>query len=771
MRSRDQLGSIGIAIAIVFTALAFGGATRWATVVGGLLCIATAVFHATSRRRASSFGPLVALIVVAIALTTIQLVPLNDSIAEILAPERMHLTEDNARALGDSPPAWTFASYDPPATLVELARLCGYAALAWIAVRLAAQRRGGNLLAQIVVATAVLVVVVASVHHVIGTRALYGTYRAPTGSQIVSPIINDNHFAALCALAVPLALGLALTETGNRRRLFVIAGLALVAATLLSGSRGGVAGLAVTVVVAITLLAVQRRSGDRSERPMLRVVAVSVVVVAACSLVLLGIVAGEDTSRELSETRLGELHSDRSKFEVWRRSTALIEDNRWLGVGRGGFELAYHRVAPVGDVTFSHAENTYLQTVLDWGIPGACAIFVALLGVARELARRCRSGPLEATAFAALAGLAVHELFDFSLALPVVAMAAIAIAAILTPARLGTDTADTTKRWVAVRAGLLALAALVMIVAATPLARSATDDRSRIAGSDSLDAARRAFARHPSDALAAGELAQALFVKRDERAVAVVQRALHLRPSHPGLHRLAGRMLAVSQRPEQALIEMSLALRWADDPTADGIISDVLAMKLPPERAARAFPAEIRQLWRIHTLLDRRGEHALALAFVSRVAERHPDDAGAQLHLAKAAAAAGQPTLAVTAGRAAMKLRPSPEAALVLARAAAATGDRANAIAVLRDAPPSADREIRMQTFLELGAQLRWSGDLPAARAALLDGAAALSSDPRREAFLRRALGDVEEQLGNLHQARWERQRAVELDGAAAPTQ
>jgi hypothetical protein len=141
VRSRDRIAVAAVAVALGFAGVAFGGATRWAACLAALLAVGSALPHLTSRRTASRLSPLVVLVLIAVVGTALQLVPLPMAIAEIVAAEKLALVRDHARALGETPPIWTVASHDPPATLVELAKLIGYLGLAWGATRIAAQRR------------------------------------------------------------------------------------------------------------------------------------------------------------------------------------------------------------------------------------------------------------------------------------------------------------------------------------------------------------------------------------------------------------------------------------------------------------------------------------------------------------------------------------------------------------------------------------------------------------------------------------------------------
>jgi tetratricopeptide (TPR) repeat protein len=736
VRSRDRIAVAAVAVALGFAGVAFGGATRWAACLAALLAVGSALPHLTSRRTASRLSPLVVLVLIAVVGTALQLVPLPMAIAEIVAAEKLALVRDHARALGETPPIWTVASHDPPATLVELAKLIGYLGLAWGATRIAAQRRARPWLAAAVVGAAALIALVTLAHRLVGATAVYGSFTMPERGGAPGPIINPNHLASLTALAAPLAFALGLHWRGRLRAAALLAALMLAATAFLTGSRGGAVGLLAGAVVTGIVLVAQRRAGvvdDDRRAPV--AITIPAAIVAACAVALLGTVAARDVVHQVGSTELTELSERGSKYQVWGQAAPMIAEHRWLGVGRGSFEPAFTRRSPIAELTYSHVENSYLQAAVDWGVPIALALALAVLALGRAALRRWRHGPLEAGALGALTAVAVHELADFSLELPVVAMATLATAAVLAPSRLGTGEdrhAPVSRPVLLRRLAAVVVAVAIIGLAALPLGRAAAVERAALppAASDgAVAAAIRVLHRHPSDALAAGHLAAALWARRDPRAPAVIGRALYLRPTHGGLHLLAARMLAASQRPRQAAVEYALAVAGARDVAP---IIDELLTRLPTvDDRARALPDDPRQIWRVCGALTARGRFDVILAYTRRLVERDPGLAAAQQHRALAAAALDLPDEALAAAAAAHRLGPTAITALIHARALARVGRRAEAIAALRAAPETAIAAQVREVAFELAALTRATGDLAGAREVLAAAAAARPRRPR----------------------------------------
>ena len=717
------------ASAIAASALALGGAVRWGALVGAGLAVAAAIPYVTSRRTASHVSPLVLLVGVALALTALQLVPLPSPLVHLLAGEKLALVTDHARAWGEDAPAFVAASYDPPATLVELAKLCGNVAVAFVATRLASDRRGRQRLAMVAASAGVLVALVALVHEALGMTTIYGVFVSPVRTQLVSPLINENHLASLMAIAAPVSLGL--------------------------------------VVTAVTLLLQHRRTDDRGRRATRAWIPLAVT--AACVVTLLVALTASHLANELAATRLDEVYKTGSKYQIWGHALAMLGEHPWLGTGHGAFAQAFSRWSPVGQHAYSHAENSYVQTIVDWGVPGAVAIALATFAVLRAARRRWRESPIEAGAIGALSALAVHELADFSLELPVIALVAIVLLAILAPARLGTDKAEParTLRARALRVGAIAAGAVICILAATSLGRPAVADAEAIAGTptEQLAAARAATARHPADYLLMGRAAQALRDLGDARAVPVITRAIYLHPRHAGLHRIAATLLARSQHPSQAQAEFALALQY----TAGDIrptLAEVLSTFPVASDAARALPLDATVAPRIVNVLQQKYPEVV-LAYSQRLALLQPDERSFQILAAEAALTSKQGDLALLAARAADALKRDAESVSLVSRSLALTGDADGAMTMIRAALAGIHDEGRVPLLLTLADLELEAGAVPSA-SATLDEVEKLATDRKWRISLHLRRATLHERKGETNQARWQRDLARKLQSGGS---
>ncbi|MBL8623567.1 MAG: O-antigen ligase family protein [Myxococcales bacterium] len=769
MRARDRVALGAVAATLALAGVLVGGATRWAACVAAAAAVGAAAVHLTSRRTASRPGPLVLLIAIAAVATVAQLAPLPEAIATIVAPEKWALVQDRTAALGQAGPRWVMASHDPPATLVELAKLVGYLALAWSATRLASQRRARPWLAAAAVGAAALVAVIALAHRLAGATTLYGVFRMPNAEIVPAPLINENHLAGLTAMMVPLAIGLGLAWHGGKRMLAFTAALVLAGTALLTASRGGAVGLGAGAVVAAIVLVAQRRAGivdDNRRAPAS--ITVPAMVVAACALVLFGLISARGVARELDHSQLSELSEPSSKYQMWTTAAPMIVEHRWLGIGHGAFEPVYAQRNPVDYLTYGYVENAYLQAAIDWGVPATLALLLALGALTRAAVRRWRHGPIEAGALGALASIAIHDVVDFSLEMPAVAMAAIVVAALLVPARLGTDEqrAPLARPVLLRRAGLLVAALLAVVVAATPLGRGARVERAALPDRASSAAALAVLERHPADGLAAGRVAAALYAERDARALPMIRHALALRPNHGALHLLAARMLTSTQRPQQAAGQYAQAIVLTRD--IGPIIDEILA-RLPgvdadgfPD-AARALPDDPRHVGRVCSALAARKRHDVALAYTEAIAARDPERVDVQFNRGAAALELGRWAIALAAAQALTGRMPGPRPALMQAFALDGMGRQADGVAILAALPPPDTAAERGEVALYLAHLQSKLGRHPAARETLVAVVDQLDGSPRLEAELRKLLAVVEDALGHTQAAAWERKRADEL--------
>ena len=365
--------------------------------------------------------------------------------------------------------AWAVAATDPEGTFRALAMLAlvggfGAAVVAWGAAegRRWEFQRGVLLLAALLVGTAGL-------HLALGLESLFGIL--PTslvdGRAFFAPFVSRNHLGATLLLLAPTVVGDAANHTngsgGIPRGVLAIA----VGSVLLLINSPGIA-LAVAAMLGIAAI---RRWGWS---------ALAVGAPAALIVVVTAPVWSWLAAPTFEESFL-------PRLRMWRAALVLTGWSPLFGIGADGFGAAIERVRTdcVARV-WVHAHNVPLEWWLETGLAGAIAALAALaalrLGAARD------NDPRAGRVSLGLAGFAVHNLIDFSVLLPGVAV----LAGGLLAARIGVfglkrATPPRLARLLLAGFGLLQLPAAAF-VATQALADHATADLADEIGSVRLAA-------------------------------------------------------------------------------------------------------------------------------------------------------------------------------------------------------------------------------------------------------------------------------------------
>ena len=508
-----------------------------------------------------------------LCLAALQLVPLPRSAHALLAPGSYAVWHPQdpavAAVLG---PGWRPVSLDPDTTLRGLALTGGLALLALLAAP-ALSGAGPAMRAGAAVAAGGFLLSA----YAIFARArfgplLYGTIPVPTVSPF-GPFVSKNHFAGWVAMAALLVAGLARgLAAGDRARgrdwaagpraagvvLSLVAVFAMALAVLVSLSRGGAIALASGAACLAGLGLARSRSAGRS-------LPLSLALAGGLGLSLVALVPPE--ARE----RLHSVSGSSFRLETWRDSLRLTASSPILGQGLGAFHDAYPRFkSGLGDMRVEHAENDYLETLAETGVPGLAfavtglglLLVAAARGVASAGDRTVRG--LGAGAVAALVALAVHSALDFDLRIPSNAALAALVAAVAGGAAGGPFRAIQRGAGAALA---ISCVAVLLAAAALPDQPWLAARRQALAASSSVspDARRlrtemaevalvRLLDRRPAHAESWLLLAGARAARGDARGgESLALHALWLDPDRVGLReavrRLAGRASATASPP------------------------------------------------------------------------------------------------------------------------------------------------------------------------------------------------------------------------------
>lgn len=306
----------------------------------------------------------------------------------------------------------------------------------------------------------IAIVAAGAIEAVIGLRDWTQTviFQGDPSWRIFGTMYNPNVLAGYLLVVIPatvvvLALARQWDDRGgeDRPRIgSILAGFALVvacAALLLTASRAGLLGAIFAVAVLVGGLPTRIRA--------------SWIVAAVAAMIVLVIVAPPLRERVLSAT--AESHSAVFRWYTWVGTADMIAARPITGFGPGSFEHAYPQFAQVGFTRMAH--QTPLQIAADAGLPALALVLAAVLMIARALVRGLREGGTvtveSAAALAALTGVGVQNLADYSWHVPAVGLTlSAAVGLALAATREGSEPIRP-RRWLCAAAGGLALVAMI----------------------------------------------------------------------------------------------------------------------------------------------------------------------------------------------------------------------------------------------------------------------------------------------------------------------
>lgn len=538
-------------------------ATRGA-VFGAILAVgAVYLVDSVFRKRHLPLPPLALLLAAIAGFTLVQALPLGRTVQSLLGGAQAGRVQDTLALIGVGSP-WHSLSPEPVATLTWAVVLWGLAVFLVVTSRLAVRPERAQSLLRAVAFAGLAVLITGIVNVVVGPTDLFHLYPSPLAQRtgFHTTLLNANHSAGLMNLSAFVFLGLAMDAGATRPRiLWTLGFLAMSGGSLAAGSRGGSA----TLLVLLAAFAAWHSIGPtlRAARPAIRVLAgMLLALMLPLSLALL-----EAGLRHFFGTSLGPDHWE-GKTGIWPAAVELILDHPWAGVGPGSFPAVithYNRFFP--DLTFHFVENAPLQILADWGIPFG----VAILGLSGYLVVRLIVAGSDwtlgqAAGFGVLA-LVVQNLADFSLALPGVAIPAIAVLGVLA-GRHAKRNGSGTRRTPPIRARAVYIFLLPVIGSGIVLGAGPFLDtraaRERLADSDigkgtanpgAVSDLLASEARlHPHDAHLLVQGARLLMESGDESgAERILEQALVLSPFSEAAARLLATLRVRTGRVDEAI--------------------------------------------------------------------------------------------------------------------------------------------------------------------------------------------------------------------------
>lgn len=241
---------------------------------------------------------------------------------------------------------------------------------------------------------------------------------------IYGPYVNHNHYAGLMEMLVPIPLVFAFSRYahGRKKWLAVSAAAFMGASVFLSGSRGGMAALAVEMAIFFWLLFRERT------RNRVALLLGAFFLVTVVSILYTG---GSEVSSRVS-TLADFKHPDVSadmRLKIAGDTLRMFQAHPLTGWGAGTFADIYPQFRSFYTESFVNAaHNDYLQALAETGLAGFVILLWFLITALSSALRKTKNWPSDVNGIVSLAallgisGILVHSLVDFNLEIPANAM-------------------------------------------------------------------------------------------------------------------------------------------------------------------------------------------------------------------------------------------------------------------------------------------------------------------------------------------------------------
>ncbi len=328
-------------------------------------------------------------------------------------------------------------SINPEATLAGLTRFLAYGGIFWLSLQYCRRKVRARQVMLVMTYSGLAYAVYGLIVQFSGMQSVLWFQKYAYLNDVTSTFVNRNSYATFAGLCLVCATGLVmvmisqavgtpLTTREKVRRLLeglpargwslLVAWMVGMSALLLSHSRAGF----LSTVLALVVLIVGLRLAQSI--PKTSVAAFGF----ACGLALVAFFAlsGAKLEERLASTSLVQ----EERPIVYELTLDAIANSPILGTGYGTFEdvFRFYRSSDLR-LVYQMAHSTYLENMLELGVPIALAIFGVFVGFLivtyRGLRRRRQDAVYPCIGFAATVLVAAHSIVDFSLQIPAVSAA------------------------------------------------------------------------------------------------------------------------------------------------------------------------------------------------------------------------------------------------------------------------------------------------------------------------------------------------------------
>ncbi len=327
-------------------------------------------------------------------------------------------------------------SINPYATGTALLRLMSYGGVFWLALQFGRERKQADIILKSIAFAIAVYALYGLVLWSIGSETILWYEKWTPGKRLSATFVNPNNFATFAGMGgvVFLALLARSLRRGFRGRdgeqvkhrinrlahiisgvggIYILAFMIVMGALFLSGSRGGFAATLFAMGMLIVFYMLRSRAGLAGLG--------AVFAIAAVIFVFLFDLGGEKLATRLQQTEI----SGEQRPAAYRITIRAIMDSPLLGTGYGTFRDVFpiYRDETISTWGVRHmAHNTYLENMLELGLPAALALFMAIGSCIwlclRGAVMRRRGSHLPLIGVGVSVLVALHSLVDFSLQIP-----------------------------------------------------------------------------------------------------------------------------------------------------------------------------------------------------------------------------------------------------------------------------------------------------------------------------------------------------------------
>jgi O-antigen ligase len=418
--------TVGLAVAVMFTALAYGAVEPWSVTLFELLVAALVLVWALKMWADRE--------------VTITLPPIAFPMMALLAVGAVQ-----SISIAGSNGVRRSLSFDVDATrsaMVVLAALFIFFVIAATVLDKPSKLAGFT---NFLIIFGLAVAIFGLIQHFTWNGRYYWIRQDSGNPSPFGPFANHNHFAGYMEMLAPIPVGLIMTRAVRGEiRLFygfaaAVMGIALLASLSRAGMLSLVAGLAFTVFARARAHVSGLKTDDASpghksrhlhnRKPLLRAVRTFAPLAVLLAAITLGVFwVGADPVINRIQTTSAPANPSQSfsstRGWIWRDSVLMIKANPILGVGLGAFGAVFP-IYSRSDGTYyvAQSHNDYLQIVADCGVVGAVIALWFLAGLFRVTSRGLKSSDPTLSGLAigvggGLTAILVHSLFDFNLQIP-----------------------------------------------------------------------------------------------------------------------------------------------------------------------------------------------------------------------------------------------------------------------------------------------------------------------------------------------------------------